>query len=120
MTIAMIAVAGSCLATGHLPPVSGGIGESGREIIRQHEQEYPLKLIFTGQGGMYLSDVDVTVIDAAGRTIEHTTTEGPVLLLDLPDGTYRVTATAEGISQTATVLVKKGTKTYYMRFDIKN
>lgn len=120
VSIGIMLITASASATDRLPPLSGGIGESGREMIQQHQADYSLKLVFVGEGGMYLSDVDVVVTDTSGHMISHTTTEGPILLIDLPSGTYTITAASEGISQTTTVTVGKGTKTYHMRFGIKN
>lgn len=46
--------------------------------------------------GSYLSNVDVKILQKAGKQVLATVTEGPVLLADLPAGTYSLMATAEG------------------------
>jgi hypothetical protein len=50
------------------------------------------KLEFFLGSGAYLSDVQVTVADAEGNELVNTVTDGPWLILDLPDGQYNVQA----------------------------
>lgn len=53
------------------------------------------RLEFFAQSGSYLSDVNVTVTNASGQEVVQTVTEGPWLILDLPDGNYQVRAEVE-------------------------
>lgn len=104
-----------------LPPLSGGIGESGREIIQENQARYPLKLVLVGEAGVYLSDVKISVKDKTGKEVAETTTEGPIALIDVEPGTYTVSAVAEDITKEIKVTVgKTGLKTYHIRFPIKN
>lgn len=48
------------------------------------------KLSFFITSGPYLSAIEVTIWNSAGRQILSTTTDGPWLLVDLPAGEYSV------------------------------
>ncbi len=80
---------------------SSGIG------LVEREADYPpfsLKLVFTAGGKPFVTGVAITVRDAKGTTVltvpaEHIT--GPWLFIDLPDGTYEVSATLGGQVQVA-------------------
>lgn len=50
------------------------------------------KLVFFVRAGNFLSAVSVVVSTAAGEILVNTVTEGPWLILDLPNGRYSVRA----------------------------
>ncbi len=54
------------------------------------------RLEFFATSGAYLADVQVTVSDSDGDELVDTVTNGPWLILDLPAGTYNVSAEVEG------------------------
>jgi hypothetical protein len=119
--LALILLVSPVYAQDRLPPLSGGIGESGREIIQQNQPNYPLKLVLVGEAGVFLSDVNVSITNAFGEEVTKTVTEGPILLVDLAPGNYTVTATTEGLEQIAKITVNAtGLKTYHLRFPIKD
>ena len=72
---------------------SAGVG------LEERQAEYPpfsLKLVFTAGGKPYLAGVDVTIQAAEGAaaiTIPREQVEGPWLFVDLPSGTYDISAT---------------------------
>ncbi|VVE65200.1 carboxypeptidase regulatory-like domain-containing protein [Pandoraea anapnoica] len=72
--------------------ITGGIGED--EVRQFHEAagKYNLRMTFATTSGSYLSDVDVVISDAAGRSILAVRTEGPFLFVKLPPGRYGVAA----------------------------
>lgn len=78
---------------------SAGVG------VEERQAEYPpfsLKLVFTAGGRPYLSGVDVTIHPAKGGAaiiISREQVEGPWLFVDLPPGTYDVSATSGGHEQ---------------------
>ena len=74
------------------PYMSGGVGQEEREQMIKMAQGYDLKLEFADSRGNYLSDVKVTVDDQQGNEILRTTTAGPWLYADLPQGKYDVKA----------------------------
>lgn len=71
---------------------SAGVG------LEERAAEYPpfsLKLVFTAGGKPFLSGVDVTIKPAKGGAairVPREQVEGPWLFVDLPPGTYDVTA----------------------------
>lgn len=71
---------------------SAGVG------LEERSAEYPpfsLKLVFTAGGKPYLSSIDVTITQAQGGaaiSIPRDQVEGPWLFVDLPSGTYNISA----------------------------
>src|SRR5262245_2335227 len=71
---------------------SAGVG------VEERQAEYPLfslKLVFTAGGKPYLTGVDVTIQPVNGGAdiiISREQIEGPWLFIDLPSGTYDVSA----------------------------
>ena len=113
-------VSTAAFATQPVPFVSGGIGEEGRQAIAEVQQDYNLKLVFTGHGGMYLSDVSVGIRDSHGQEILRTESDGPILLANLEPGTYTVDAEAKGYHKTQSVKVGNSLKTYGVPFPIRD
>jgi hypothetical protein len=70
--------------------MTGGIGEDEAKTFRSLAPRYSLRMTFTAAAGNYLSDVDVTIADASGRTVLDTLTGGPSQFVMLPAGRYRV------------------------------
>lgn len=97
--------------------VSGGVGDDAMAALTAIESEYDLKLFLVGQSGVYLSDIQITVIDAQGKGLILTTSEGPVLLANLPTGTYVISAQKNDhrIEQSISVIRGK-LRTVYFRF----
>jgi hypothetical protein len=82
---------------------------------------FPLKLIFVAEPKAYLSRVSVTITDAKGAVQLQVPAEqvtGPWLYVDLPAGTYNITASRDGQDQVkGQVSVEKGgVKTLYLRW----
>jgi hypothetical protein len=78
---------------GTIPYFSAGVG------LEERRAEYPpfsLKLVFTAGGKPYLTGVDVTVRrekeEGLPITISHEQINGPWLFIDLPSGTYDISA----------------------------
>ncbi|MCW5747416.1 MAG: carboxypeptidase regulatory-like domain-containing protein [Alphaproteobacteria bacterium] len=84
--------------------VSGGIGADESSAMKQAASRYPLELVFAQRDGAsrgdYLAGVPVTIRDnASGKVVLNATAKGPYLLANLPDGTYKVSATVNGVSK---------------------
>lgn len=97
---------------------SAGVGVEERAA---QYPPFPLKLVFVAGSKAYLSRVSVTITDAKGAVILEVSREqvtGPWLYVDLPSGTYTVTAMREGQAQVkGEVTVEKGgVKTLYLRW----
>lgn len=50
--------------------------------------QYSLGMIFSNQRGQYIAEVDVAIKDEAGHQVVATNSDGPLLLVDLPEGQY--------------------------------
>ncbi|TAE83075.1 MAG: hypothetical protein EAY76_01900 [Alphaproteobacteria bacterium] len=99
--------------------LSGGVGEESRAIIQQMQSQYPLKMVFTGQGGAYVSGVMVTIMDKHNNEVLSTVTEGPILLVNIPKGNYTAHCTlANERTSVALALNAKGTVNKAVRFTI--
>jgi hypothetical protein len=83
-----------------VPSVSGGVSLNARDTLRGSEKNANVKLVFALNTGNYVSDVQVKVMDASGRTIIEDTSNGPWLLARLPAGRYTATATYNGSTVT--------------------
>lgn len=84
----------------------GGAGVEERQALKALEAEANLKLLFvTQKRGGFLADAEVTVTDSAGKAVLRTVAPGPVCVLRLPEGRYRVSAALGGLTRTATANV---------------
>ena len=96
--------------------VSGGIGKQERALMRSFEPEFKLKLELSAATGHYLSDVTVSVLNPAGEAVVTLVADGPYVLIDLPAGKYKVTATYQELSVSKDVVVNAHLRTYPLTF----
>jgi hypothetical protein len=94
-----------------IPYLSGGIGLDERETLRSVGKEYNLHLSFALTEGNYLSDVEVLITDAKGRTAVEAISHGPWFFAELPAGTYRIRAERHGQWLEQVVQVTQHTQT---------
>jgi hypothetical protein len=91
--------------------VSGGVGLDESGSMKAEAGRYPLSLEFLEQAdgvGTYSAGEQVLIQDAGGRTVFSATSQGPFMLINLPDGRYSVTASCDGREQTRDVDVGGG------------
>ena len=97
---------------------SAGVGTEERSA---KYPAFPLKLIFVSGPKAYLSQVAVTIIDAEGRVrleVPREQVSGPWLFVDLPPGTYDITAEGPDkarIKERVTISAKES-KAVYLRW----
>ena len=94
---------------GSVQYVSGGIGLDESEALKAAAKDYPLALTFAAQvGGKadYVADVTVAIHDGQGKPVLRATSEGPYMLVKLPAGDYKVSATYKGQTQERQVAVR--------------
>ena len=94
---------------GAIEYVSGGIGIDESEAMKAASGNYPLALTFAAQRGGkadYVADVAVAIRDAQGGNVLQVTAEGPYMLVKLPAGHYRISATFDGQAQEREVTVQ--------------
>ncbi len=86
--------------------VSGGIGSDEAKAMRAEAKHYPLSMVFSaGKDSEYLSDVAVTIKDDAGKVVFDEASDGPIMLLRLKPGRYRIEASRDGKPEWRTVQV---------------
>lgn len=79
------------------------------------------KLEFFVASGAYLSDVNVRIEDQAGNELVNTVTDGPWLILDLPEGEYNVYASFEDAGeQSGQITVDSRSQQYGYMFPSEN
>lgn len=99
------------LTQGNVTYMSGGIGSDESQAMQQQESKFPLTLEFAARASpkdVYLAAINVTIQDQSGRTALQAISDGPFLLVQLPPGSYRVTADHDGSTQTRNVTIAAG------------
>ncbi len=77
--------------------LSGGIGLDESTAMKAAAKDYTLMLTCSIQPtGQYLSDVKVSITDKSGSPVLDTMTDGPMLLVQLAPGQYRISAERDG------------------------
>jgi hypothetical protein len=75
--------------------LSGGIAPAEAEAMRRAQSQFPLVLEFVRKAAehdTYIIDVAVDIVDRQGGTVLAMRTDGPRMLVRLPDGEYTVKA----------------------------
>jgi hypothetical protein len=91
--------------------VTGGVGIDEARAMRAAEKHYPLSLLLVERAkprDEFLAAVDVKVTNGKGETQLQTTSDGPYVLMSLPDGRYTITAEHDGKTLTRQATVKAG------------
>jgi len=74
--------------------LTGGLGAGERAWLDQHGSAFPVTLQFSkGARGAFVSAVDVTIRSRNGQIQFEAITDGPLIYIDLPNGSYEATAT---------------------------
>ena len=111
----VLGFASAGLAADDLPPLqtsggvsymTGGVGLDESAAIKAAEKDFNLSLLFAQtKRGEYLSDVKVSIADQAGKAVLKVVSDGPMLLVRLPAGAYKVSADHGGKTVVKTVQV---------------
>jgi len=89
--------------------LSGGIGKDESSALKKEAKDYPLSMVFdAGKKDAYLSNVDVTIKNHAGKTVLDTVANGPIMLVKVPAGKYTISAEEHGKTLRKTAQVKTG------------
>jgi len=89
---------------------NGGIGYEEAQQFEAIAKDYPLWLLFSeGECGRSVSNVNVEIKNKAAQTIFSLSNAGPQLLIALPKGEYKVTASHLQKEQGARFTVGKDT-----------
>ena len=92
-------------SSGGVSYVSGGVGTASTDRLSALAKDFNLKLVFALKSGDFVSGVDVTIADAAGKTLVNTKSEGPWFLTRLPAGNFKIAATFDGKTESRTIAV---------------
>jgi hypothetical protein len=117
--INLVLVAGSLLFTLQLHAQeyvvwSGGIGLDERETAPKDGT----KLVFAAEEGKFVANVKVQVMDASGKKLVDTVSDGPWLILKLPAGRYSVQAQVNSAAQGGNIDVSEGNQEFAFKFTL--
>lgn len=93
--------------------VSGGIGKDESDAMKQAASRYSLSIEMSSPAGPraeYVSDVKIDIRDQQGKTVISITSDGPILLANLPPGRYTISAAKGGTSQQRDIVVGSGVR----------
>jgi len=84
--------------------LSGGVGLDESEAMKAAAKDYTLMITCSVQPtGKYLADVKVNITDKSGSPVLETVIDGPMLLVQLAPGQYRISAENDGVTMNRTV-----------------
>lgn len=90
------------------PFVSGGVDAGELADLRAKQPFFSVSVLTAARSGAHLAGVQVRIFDGAGTLVLDTELDGPLLLVDLLPGKYRLEATNEGETQKRTLTVAAG------------
>jgi hypothetical protein len=79
--------------------LSGGAGDEERSQLMAQWPQFPLMIVFSASGGAYAVVDSVRFFNALGAVLLEVPQAGPLLMVNLPPGDYRVSARAGGAEQ---------------------
>ncbi|RJR51307.1 MAG: carboxypeptidase regulatory-like domain-containing protein [Desulfobacteraceae bacterium] len=88
--------------------MSGGVGIGERQAMEKMAEGYDLKLVFATIEGNYLSFVDVKITDQKGNQVLTAQSNGPWFYADLPPGSYKVSASHNGVEKSHNLVLDSG------------
>lgn len=88
--------------------VCGGVSQDDADAMKAKAREHALMLTFAESSGAYVADVDVEIRDRRGAVVLSTRCEGPIMLVDLPPGSWRVTARIGGQARQQAIATSRG------------
>lgn len=103
---------GEALDLSGISYLSGGIGSDEAEAMKAQASHHALALTFaqhTDGQDVYLASVPVVISKDDGTQVLDIVTEGPYLLINLPEGRYHIAATHRQQAKTAEVTIQAGT-----------
>ncbi|WP_156902135.1 hypothetical protein [Azohydromonas australica] len=79
--------------------LSGGAGDEERSQLMAQWPQFPLLIVFSADGGAYAVPDSVRIANAQGAPLLEVGQAGPLLMVNLPPGDYRVQARIGGTAQ---------------------
>ena len=105
--------------------IAGGIGVDECKVMQSEACNWPLQLMFSEiqKGttfGSWIADVDIKITDKSGDSVLSIISEGPLVLVKLPPGTYILTANYFGKVATRSITLQEGrSQTVYVSWTEK-
>ena len=91
---------------GDVTYITGGAGDEDRQTLASVKSQYNLRLQFAlAKSGEFIADVNVTLVDAKGRTVLDAVSDGPYFFAHLAPGRYKLSVTSNGQTQTRNTTV---------------
>lgn len=108
--MAMLTMATSVYAEdnsiGEATYINGGFGQEEADDMRTKAGDYNLRLYLSeGKMGHSITDVPVSITDKKGNVRLDYATSGPMLFLQVENGTYNISAQHNGVTLTKKVAV---------------
>lgn len=89
--------------------ISGGIGTDEIITMKRLAKEYPLEITLmqkTENGIGYFANVSVKLSNMNGTVLLDVATDGPILLINLPNGKYLITLEQDGVVKTKHIIMR--------------
>lgn len=93
------------IATAQTPLyLNGGIGIGEQNYMKKAAHDFNLRLVFSEhKDDNFVADVKLHIADSHGNSVFSLASAGPMTDINLPDGTYRVSASYKGLTESQTV-----------------
>lgn len=94
--------------------VTGGVGSDEQAQMESLRKQFNLRILTArAKSGDFLADAKVTIMQG-GRLILEVQMTGPLMLVELPPGSYAVRVEAEGkpVDQTVAIVPRDGRELY--------
>lgn len=86
--------------------INGGIGKDEQHYMRTVAKDWPLRMVFSARkDNEFVAGVQLRITDSRGRPYLQLQDVGPMTYAMLPAGTYRLTASVDGKSETREVVL---------------
>lgn len=84
--------------------MSGGIGKDEQAVMRKAAGDFSLRLEFSAfTSGEYVAGENIVIQDASGAPVFVLASAGPMVNVQLPRGTYKVSASYRGMAESKEV-----------------
>lgn len=93
---------------GKVSYVTGGTCSDEVQFMKSIAPQFPLEIVMVESEGsreIYIADVHISLTNSEQKQVLDVVTEGPFLLVKLPEDDYQVTASFRGIEQTKKVVI---------------
>jgi hypothetical protein len=91
--------------------VNGGVGDDQTRYMQSIAKNWPLRIMFSQlKANEFIADVNLKITNSRSTTMLQLDSAGPLTYVQLPPGTYRVTASHDGQLQTRNITLGRNNK----------